>query len=125
MDSLLRTHRDKAAGCKFFVQAIKHDSAPEKVTVDKSGSNVAALKVINTQRTKRILVPQVEDLTDIVRQDQHAIKRRTRPMFSFKSFQWARILTYGIAFMHMINTGQMKKGNGRKTPAQQCDSLAA
>ena len=125
VDFLLRAHRDKAAARRFSAQAIEHNGAPEKVTVDKSGSNVAALKAINTQRTKRILVRQVRCLNNIVEQDHRAIKRRTSVILGFKSFHCARILLAGIELMHMINKGQMKTAGGGQTPAQQFYSLAA
>ena len=35
--------RDEAAATKFFKKAIRSHGLPEKVTVDKSGSNEAAL----------------------------------------------------------------------------------
>jgi hypothetical protein len=55
---LLRAHRDKAAARKFFEQAIDRNGAPEKVTIDKSGSNIAALEAMNTGREKPIIVRQ-------------------------------------------------------------------
>ena len=86
---------------------------------------MAALKAINTQRTKRILVRQVKYLNNIVEQDHRAIKRRISPILGFKSFHCARILLAGIELMHMINKGQMKTAGGGQTPAQQFYSLAA
>ncbi len=44
VDFLLRAHRDKAAARRFFEQTIERSGAPEKVTIYKSGSNVAALE---------------------------------------------------------------------------------
>ncbi len=125
VDCLLRAHRDKAAARRFFEQAIKRTGAPEKVTIDKSGSNVAALEAVNTGRAKRIVVRQVKYLNNVVEQDHRAIKRRTRPMLGFKNFRCARILLSGIELMHMISKGQMKNSGGGQTPAQQFYSLAA
>src|SRR5665213_2970499 len=62
VDFLLRAHRDKAAARRFFEQAIERNEAPEKVTIDKSGSNVAALEAINAGRRKRIVVRQIKYL---------------------------------------------------------------
>jgi len=125
VDFLLRAHRDKAAARGFFEQAIERNGVPEKVTIDKSGSNVAALEAINVGRRKRIVVRQVKYLNNIVEQDHRAIKRRTRPMLGFKDFRCARILLSGIELMHMIRKGQMKDGGKGQTPAQQLYSLAA
>jgi len=123
VDFLLRAHRDKAAARRFFEQAVERNGSPEKVTIDKSGSNVAALEAMNVGRRKRIVVRQVKYLNNIVEQDHRAIKRRTRPMLGFKDFRCARILLSGIELMHMISKGQMKDGGGQ-TPAQLFYSLA-
>ena len=48
---------------RFFEQAIEQNGAPEKVTIDKSGSNAAALEAINAGRWKRIVVRQVKGQT--------------------------------------------------------------
>jgi putative transposase len=125
VDFLLRAHRDKVAACRFFEQAVVRNGAPEKVTIDKSGSNVAALEAMNAGRGEGIVVRQVKYLNNIVEQDHRAIKRRTRPMLGFKDFRCARILLSGIELMHMIRKGQMKNGSRGQTPAQQFYSLAA
>ena len=46
VDFLLQAHRDKAAARRFFEQAVERNGSPEKVTIDKSGSNVAALEAL-------------------------------------------------------------------------------
>jgi putative transposase len=80
------------------------------VTIDKSGSNLAALQALNAQREAPIRIRQKKYLNNVVEQDHRAIKRRTRPMLSFKNFRCARIILGGIEFMHMIVKGQMKDG---------------
>ena len=125
VDFLLRARRDKAAARRFFEQAIERNGAPEKVNIDKSGSNVAALESMNAGRGERIVVRQVKYLNNIVEQDHRAIKRRTRPMLGFKEFRCARILLSGIELMHMIRKGQLKDAGKAQTPAQQFYSLAA
>jgi len=125
VDFLLRARCDKAAACRFFEQAIERNGAPEKVTIDKSGSNVAALEAMNAAREKRIVVRQVKYLNNIVEQDHRAIKRRTRPMLGFKDFRCARILLSGIELMHMIRKGQMNNGGKGQTPAEHFYFLAA
>ena len=115
VDFLLQAHRDKAAARRFFEQAVERNGSPEKVTIDKSGSNVAALEALNVGRRKPIVVRQVKYLNNIVEQDHRAIKRRTKPMLGFKNFRCARILLSGIELMHMIRKGQMKDA-GRGQP---------
>jgi transposase-like protein len=50
IDFLLRAHRDKAAARCYFEKAIAQNGAPETVTVDQSGANLAALHAVNAQR---------------------------------------------------------------------------
>ncbi|MGF6971790.1 transposase-like protein [Paraburkholderia sp. JPY465] len=96
------------------------------MTLDKSGSNLAALQAINARRNLPIEVRQKKYLNNIVEQDHRAIKRRTRPMLGFKKFRCARILLGlgGIEIMHMIVKGQLNDGGVGQTPAQQFYSLA-
>ncbi|MGF6971634.1 transposase-like protein [Paraburkholderia sp. JPY465] len=99
---------------------------PETVTLDKSGSNLAALQAINARRNLPIEVRQKKYLNSIVEQDHRAIKRRTRPMLGFKKFRCARILLGlgGIEIMHMIRKGQMKcAGKDPSSASQQFYSL--
>ena len=50
---------------------------PEKVTMDKSGTNKAAIDGTNAGRETPIVVRQVKYLNNIVEQDHRAIKRIT------------------------------------------------
>ena len=93
------------------------------MTIDKSGSNAAALEAINVERRKPIIVRRIKYLNNIVEQDHRAVKRRTRPMLGFKDFRCARILLSEL--MHMIKKGQMKDRGKGQTHAQQFYSLAA
>ena len=49
---------------------------------------------------------QIKYLNNIVEQSNRAIKRITRPMPNFESFQAARNVLAGIKLMHMIHKGQ-------------------
>jgi putative transposase len=44
VDFLFRAHRDKAAAQRYFEKAIDQNGAPETVTVDKSGADLAAFR---------------------------------------------------------------------------------
>jgi transposase-like protein len=125
IDFLLRAHRDKVAARRYFEKAIAQNGEPETVTIDKSGSNLAALQAINAEREAAIRIRQKKYLNNVVEQDHRAIKRRTRPMLGFKNFRCARIILGGIEFMHMIVKGQMKGGGIAPTPAHQFYSLVA
>ncbi|AEA65928.1 IS6 family transposase [Burkholderia gladioli] len=124
VDFLLRAKRDKAAARCYFEKAIDQNGAPETVTIDQSGANLAALKDINAEREQPIKIRQAKYLNNIVEQDHRAIKRRTRPMMGFKNFRCARIVLGGIELMHMIRKGQVKAIRNNRTVAEQFHSLA-
>jgi transposase-like protein len=123
---LLTAQRDKAAAMRFFDKAMKANGVPEKVTMDKSGANKAAMDGINQDRDVPIEVRQVKYLNNIVEQDHRFVKRMTRPMLGFKSFRTASAVLAGIELMHMIRKGQMstEKGMGLSF-AKQFYALAA
>jgi len=112
IDFLFRAKRDKAAARRFFEKAIGQNGSPETVTIDKSGSNLAALHAVNAERETPIKIRQVKYLNNVVEQDHRAIKRITRPMLGFKDFRCARIILSGVEVMHMIRKGQMKTEDG-------------
>ena len=126
VDFLLTAQRDKAAAMRFFDKAMKAIGVPEKVTMDKSGANKAAMDGINQDRDVPIEVRQVKYLNNIVEQDHRFVKRMTRPMLGFKSFRTASAVLAGIELMHMIRKGQMstEKGMGLSF-AKQFYALAA
>jgi putative transposase len=110
---LLTAKRNAAAAKRFFEKAIRHNTVPDKVTMDKSGANQAALEQLNKQREVPITIRKAKYLNNVVEQDRRAIKPITRPMLGFKSFRAARAITAGIELMHMIRKGQlMLKGEG-------------
>ena len=85
---------------------MKISGVPEKVTMDKSGANTAAMDEINARGEMLIIVRQVKYLNNIVEQDHRAVKRVTKPMLNFKSFRSAKCVLTGIELMHMIRKGQ-------------------
>ena len=106
IDFLLRAKRDHAATRCFFEQAIGLHGVPEKITIDKSGANTAAIQSIQADSGADIEMRQSKYLNNIVEQDHRAVKRIVRPMLGFKSFRSARALIAGIETMHMIRKGQ-------------------
>ena len=114
VDFLLTAKRDKAAAKRFFGKALRDNDVPEKVTMDKSGANNAAIAEINASKNIPIVVRQVKYLNNIVEQDHRAIKRVTKPMFSFHSFRSARNVLAGIELMHMIRKGQLMIEDGNQ-----------
>ena len=69
VDFLLTARRDKAAALRFFEKAMKASGIPEKVTLDKSGANKAAMDEINALSEIPIIVRQVKYLNNIMEQD--------------------------------------------------------
>ena len=104
---LLTVKRDKAAARRFFDKAMQANDVPEKITMDKSGANKAAIDEIKVSIEKQIIVRQVKYLNNIVEQDHRAVKRVTKPTLNFKSFQAAKCVLTGIELMHMIRKGQL------------------
>ena len=107
VDFLLRAKRDHAAARAFFERAIGLHDVPEKIAIDKSGSNKAAIVSIQADSGLAIAMRQSKYLNNIVEQDHRAIKRVTRPMLGFKTFRCARIIIAGIETMHMIRKNQL------------------
>ena len=117
IDFLLRANRNHAAARSFFEQAIGLHGVPEKITIDKSGSNTAAIQSIRADSGADIEMRQSKYLNNIVEQDHRAVKRIVRPMLGFKSFRCARALIAGIETIHMIKKGQLDGSQGQASSA--------
>jgi putative transposase len=125
VDFLLTAKRDLAAARRFLEHAIGQHGLPDKITIDKSGANTAAVQSIQADTGAPIELRQVKYLNNIVEQDHRAIKRIIRPMLGFQSFHCARILLAGIETMHMIRKGQLDGPDGQvASAADQFYSLA-
>jgi len=85
---------------------------PEKINIDKSGANTAAIQSIQADSGAPIEMRQSKYLNNIVEQDHRAVKRIVRPMLGFKSFRCARALLAGIETMHMIRKVDCLEGHG-------------
>jgi putative transposase len=126
VDFLLTARRDKQAALLFFKKAIRQQGLPDKVTIDKSGANTAALDALQEETGQAIEIRQSKYLNNLIEQDHRAIKRIVRPMLGFKSFRSASITLQGIELMHMIKKGQMASDNNQNlSAAAQFYSLAA
>ena len=125
VDFLLTAHRDMAAAKRFFEKTMRGNGTPDKIAMDKSGANKAAIDEINGGMTVSITVRQVKYLNNIVEQDHRAIKRVTRPMLGFKSFRAASNVLAGIELMHMIRKNQFAiDGAATMSAADQFYALA-
>lgn len=117
VDFLLRAKRDAVAAKAFFKKAINNNERPEKVTVDKSGSNKTALDACNKgiETQDEIEIRQIKYLNNIVEQDHRFIKKRIKLMLGFKNFNSARNTIGGIESIHMIHKQQTKNYDSSKS----------
>lgn len=107
IDSMLSKKRDK--------KATKSSGKPKKITIDKSGANKAGIDAINEELSddKQIEIRQIKYLNNIVEQDHRFIKKITKPMKGFKSFESASATLDGTELCHMIKKGQLNDGQNK------------
>ena len=126
IDFLLTPQRDRDAAEAFLCKAIRTQGLPEKITIDKSGANTAAIMHYNKTHKTAIVIRHCKYLNNLVEQDHRAVKRKVRPMLGFKSFWAARCTSAGIEVRHAIRKGQRETtGAVSQTPAEQFYALAA
>jgi putative transposase len=127
IDFLLTAQRDKDAALRFLKKAIRRHGVPETITIDGSEANAAAIRTYNQEHGTAIAIRQVKYLNNILEQDHRAVKRVTRPMLGFKSFDAAQSTLVGIELMHMLKKKQLlvEAGDEGLTAAEQFYALAA
>jgi transposase-like protein len=69
IDFLLRAKRDQAAARRFLDQAMALHGEPDKITIDQSGANTAAIQSYNAEHDSDIELRQCKYLNNIVGQD--------------------------------------------------------
>ena len=125
IDFLLTAKRDKAAAMRFFDKAIQANGIPEKITMDKSGSNKAAIDQINESMEVPMIIRRIKYLNNIVEQDHREVKQITKAMLGFKSFKAAKSVLSGIELMHTIRKEQSHfAGSEERSFADQFYALA-
>ena len=126
IDFLLSPNRDRDAAEAFLRKAIRNQGLPEKITIDQSGSNTAAITHCNRTHKTAIVIRHSTHLNNVVEQDHRAGKRMATTMLGFKSFWSARCTLAGIEVMHAIRKGQLRNtGEVQQPPAEQFYPLAA
>jgi putative transposase len=127
IDFLLTEHRDQEAALRFLKKAIRRHGVPESITIDGSNAHEAAIKSYNQEHGTAIKIRQIKYLNNIVEQDHRGVKRVTRLMLGFKSFEAAQSTLTGIELMHMLKKRQMMVAEGDEglTAAEQFYTLAA
>lgn len=127
IEFLLRKYRDAVAAKAFFRKAFKNNGVPDKVNIDKSGSNACALNGFNKDlpEDQQIEIRQNKYLNNIIEQDHRFIKKRTRPMLGFKSFRSAKITISGIENIRIIQKGQIIGSNNNTSTFENFKMLMA
>jgi putative transposase len=65
---VLTACRDKQAAPCFFRKAVRQHGFPDKVTIDKSGANTAALEALQEETGQSIEIRQSKYLNNLVEQ---------------------------------------------------------
>ena len=112
--------RDAAAARRPFRKALSDPSHPQPrfINTDQaclSGSAMPGLKEEGALR-RRCRHRPVQNLSNILEQDQRAIKRRVKAKQSFREFQAARRTIQRHEAMHMIRKGQARRVSGNDVP---------
>ena len=126
IDFLLTEHRDTEAALRFLTLAIRRHGVADKITIDGSEANEAAIKRYNEEHGTTIIIRQVKYLNNMVEQDHRAVKRIARPILGFKAFDAAQDTLVGDRF-HAHDQGDkqlmVEAGNEGLTAAEQFYSL--
>jgi hypothetical protein len=91
IDFLLTEPRDTEAALRFLMHAIRRHGVPETVTINGSDANEAAIKRDHEDHGTHLSIRQVKYVNNLVEQDHRGVKRVTRPMLGFKSFEAAQV----------------------------------
>lgn len=111
LDFMLSAKRDGKAAERFFRKVLKatHTQSPRVITVDKNAAYPKAIEALKADET----LPEVTELrqkkylNNVIEQDHRNIKRITKAMMGFKTFNSARRTLSGIEAMNMIRKGQV------------------
>jgi transposase-like protein len=126
IDFLLTEQRDEQAAKWFLTKAIRRHGVPARITIDGSRTNAAAIASDHAEHKTTIEVRQVRYLNNMVEQDHRSVKRVTRPMLGFQTFEAAQRTLAGIELMHLLRKWQLAGGVEQGlTAAEQFYSLAA
>lgn len=133
IDYYLSSNRDEAAAKSFLNKAIAQHALvtlPEKVVIDGSKSNYAAIDAMNVQLwltgifiLSLIEIVDIKYLNNIVEQSHRWVKQKTRQALGWKSLEGATASLHGRELWTMIKRGQINLEGA--TPSEQFYSLAS
>ncbi|MBD3887536.1 IS6 family transposase, partial [Phormidium tenue FACHB-886] len=111
LDFMLSAKRNGKAAARFFRKVLKaqHTVLPRVITVDKNAAYPVVMEALKEDETlaETTELRQVKYLNNVVEQDHRNIKRITRAMMGFKSFNSARRTLRGIEAMNVMRKGQV------------------
>jgi len=103
---LLSKQCDQAAARCFLNKAIGRHGLPDKITLDGSKAKASAIQCDHDDPGTSIDICQSTYLNHMVEPDHLGVKRVTRPMLGFKSFDAARSPLTGMELVRMIRKDQ-------------------
>jgi transposase, IS6 family len=111
LDFMLSAKRDGKAAARFFRKVLKakHTQTPRVITVDKNAAYPVAMDELQEDTTLKAETElrQSKYLNNLIEQDHRNVKRITKPMMGFQSFNTARRTLRAIEAMAMIRKGQV------------------
>src|SRR6476469_4575304 len=107
IDFLLTEQRDEQAAKRFLTKAIRRHGVPEKITIDGSAANEAAIMGYHAEHGTAIEIREIKYLNNIVEQDQRGVKWITRAVVGCKALETAQAMLVCIGPEHIIKTGQL------------------
>ena len=115
VDYYLSPNRDEAAAKAFFNKAIAQHGLPDKVVIDGSKSNDAAIDAMNVQlwltgvfMLSLIEIVDVKYLNNIVEQSHRWVKQKTRQALGWKSLDGAMASLHGREMWTMLKREQIE-----------------
>jgi NAD(P)-dependent dehydrogenase (short-subunit alcohol dehydrogenase family) len=90
ISSLSRFVITRNAAKRVLTKAIRRHGVPEKITIGGSEANEAAIKSNNQEHGTSIEIPQLKYVNNIIEEDHRGVKRVTRPLLGFTSFEAAQ-----------------------------------
>lgn len=115
IDYYLSSNRDEAAAKAFLNKAIAQHGLPEKVVIDGSKSNYAAIDAMNIQlwltgifMLSLIEILDIKYLNNIVEQSHRWVKQKTRQALGWKSLESATASLHGRDLWTMLKRGQIE-----------------
>ncbi|OOQ68204.1 IS6 family transposase [Vibrio parahaemolyticus] len=115
IDYFLSPTRDEAAAKAFLNKAIAQHGLPEKVVIDGSKSNYAALDALNMQlwltgyfMLSLVEILDIKYLNNIVEQSHRWVKQKTRQALGWKSIEGAKASLHGRETWTMLKRGQIE-----------------